>query len=132
MRLVHGRPRLARYGRSARVAVLTSLPCTNHPVVGVQEQVEVSPLPAQVLYGGNLKVELLHQRLRASAACECAQDRVESCCGARSSCGWMRTVCCGERVVSWAVSVLWVAYGGDPGGYRYVGLEARLAVCGAL
>jgi hypothetical protein len=42
------------------------------------------------------------------------------------------TGCCGEGVGSWAASALGVAYGGDPGGYRYLRLVARTPVCGAL
>ena len=50
---------------------------------------------------------------------------------ARGSRVWVLTGCRGEGVGLWTVSALWVADGGDPGGYRHLRLVARTPVCGA-
>ena len=52
-------------------------------------------------------------------------------CDTRSSSSAGRVGCGGEHVVPRLVSALWVACGGDPGGYRYLRSSARATVCGA-
>lgn len=38
--------------------------------------------------------------------------------------------CCNEYVMSRLVSAVWIECCGDPGGYRYLGLMARVMLCG--
>ena len=113
------------------------LPCTDHPVVGVQEQVEVSsPSLTGTLWRQSRYKAIASNGARVGGPRACLGPR-RSCCGVRSSCGWMCRVrggvLCGRasRVLSRERAV-GGAYGGDPCGYQYLRLEARLAVCGVL
>jgi hypothetical protein len=90
------------------------------------------PVPLLTLFGVQA-AGVGHMLRLARASCPRARRvRRGQRRAARGSRVWVLTGCRGEGVGLWTVSALWVAYGGDPGGYRYLRLVARTLVCGAL